>query len=156
MRFFEPQLGGGPDESDGDSRKGIAWQPATQFLGMSTGRIQTVSLRGFTPRRALEERGRECILPIAVAAAELPGMQPTTGYLNFSDYPMRAYCRNLEAKTEQLRPILLGILNFGLALLGVFGLPLLQFNRGAWTDALVVGPPVQDWIRIASCPFPVH
>ena len=30
--------------------------------------------------RALEERGREYILPIVVAAAELPGMQPTTGY----------------------------------------------------------------------------
>jgi hypothetical protein len=28
--------------------------------------------------------------------------------------------------------------------------------HGAWTDALVVGPPAQDWIRVASCPFPVH
>jgi hypothetical protein len=33
-------------------------------------------------------RFRGIILQIAVAAAELPGMQLTTGYLNFSDYPV--------------------------------------------------------------------
>jgi hypothetical protein len=63
--------------------------------------------------RALEERGSEYILPIIVAAAELLCMQPTTVYLNFSDHPEANFAGNH---------------NFGLALLRIFGLPLLQFN----------------------------
>jgi hypothetical protein len=62
-----------------------------------------------------------------VAAAELPGMQPTTGYLDFSDYPVERIAEILKQKLEQLSPILLEF-KFGLDLLGIFGLPLLQFN----------------------------
>jgi hypothetical protein len=50
-------------------------------------------------RRARSRRGgREYILPIVVAAAELPGMQPTTGYLNFSDYPVERIAEILKQK----------------------------------------------------------
>ena len=43
-------------------------------------------------------RGGEYILPIVVAAAELPGMQPTTGYLNFSDHPVERIAEILKQK----------------------------------------------------------
>jgi hypothetical protein len=38
------------------------------------------------------------ILPIVVAAAELPGRQPTTGYLDFSDYPVEHIAEILKQK----------------------------------------------------------
>jgi hypothetical protein len=61
-------------------------------------RMWTQHERRSAQARALEERGREYILPIVVAAAELPGMQPTTGYLNFSDYPVERIAEILKQK----------------------------------------------------------
>jgi hypothetical protein len=43
----------------------------------------------------------------------IAGTQPTMGHLNFSKYPCEADCRNLETKTEQLNPILMGTINLG-------------------------------------------
>lgn len=53
---------------------------------------------GSAQARALEEWGREYILPIVVAAGELPGMQPTTGYLNFPDHPVERIAEILKQK----------------------------------------------------------
>lgn len=61
-------------------------------------RMWTQHERRSAQARALEERGREYILPIVVAAAELPGMQPTTGYLNFPDYPVERIAEILKQK----------------------------------------------------------
>jgi hypothetical protein len=36
--------------------------------------------------RALEEKGREYILPIVVENTELPGLPPTVGYLSLKDH----------------------------------------------------------------------
>jgi hypothetical protein len=64
-------------------------------------RMWTEHERRGAQARALEERGREYILPIIVAAAELPGMQPTTGYLNFSDYPAERIAEILKQKLNR-------------------------------------------------------
>jgi len=77
-------------------------------------RMWTQRERRSAQARAPEERGREYILPIVVAAAELPGMQPTRGYLKFSDYPVERIAEILKQKLNRLRPIWLGIINFGL------------------------------------------
>jgi len=70
--------------------------------------IPAVALTAYDRSGKIDETWhRGIILPIAVAAAELPGMQPTTGYLDFSDLSCGAHCRNREAKTEQLSPLLL-------------------------------------------------
>jgi hypothetical protein len=90
-----------------------------------------------------------------VAAAELPGMQPTTRYLNLSDYPLERIAKILKQKTEQLRPILLGVLDFALDLLWIFGLPLLQFNSRGMDRCF--GSKARFWgiERLTSLPFPV-
>jgi hypothetical protein len=64
-------------------------------------RMWTQHERRSAQARALEERGREYILPILVAAAELPGMQPTLGYLNLSDYPVDRIAEILKQKLSR-------------------------------------------------------
>jgi TIR domain len=49
-------------------------------------RMWTQHERRSAQARALEERGHEYILPVVAAPAELPGLQPTIGYLNLSDH----------------------------------------------------------------------
>jgi hypothetical protein len=51
-------------------------------------RMWTQHERRSAQARALEERGREYILPIVVEPAELPGMLPTTGFLSLTEYPV--------------------------------------------------------------------
>ena len=50
---------------------------------------------------------------------------------------------------------MLGILNFALDLLAIFGLPLLQFIHGAWTDAPGRGLAFEGSARLTSLRFPV-
>jgi hypothetical protein len=45
-----------------------------------------------------DDASAESFLPIAVAAAELLGMQPTTEYLDFSDYPVERIAEILKQK----------------------------------------------------------
>ncbi|HYH00948.1 MAG TPA: TIR domain-containing protein [Terriglobales bacterium] len=51
-------------------------------------RMWTQHERRSAQARALEERGNEYILPIVAKPADLPGMQPTVGYLSLSEYPV--------------------------------------------------------------------
>lgn len=61
-------------------------------------RMWTQHERRSSQARALEERGNEYILPIMVTPAELPGMQPTLGYLSLSDYPVDRIAEILKQK----------------------------------------------------------
>ena len=49
-------------------------------------RMWTNHERKSAQARALQEKGNEYILPIQVDNSELPGLQPTTGYLSMKDY----------------------------------------------------------------------
>jgi hypothetical protein len=49
-------------------------------------RMWTTHERKSAQARALEEKGKEYILPIKVDDTELPGMQPTLGHLALSEY----------------------------------------------------------------------
>lgn len=51
-------------------------------------RMWTQHERRSAQARALEERGNDYILPIVAQPAELPGMQPTLGYLSLSEHPV--------------------------------------------------------------------
>jgi hypothetical protein len=61
-------------------------------------RMWTQHERRSAQARALEERGNDYILPIVVKAAELPGMQPTMGYLSLSEYPAERITQILKQK----------------------------------------------------------
>jgi hypothetical protein len=50
--------------------------------------------------RALEERGNEYILPIRIDDTELPGIQPTLGYLSISEYPIEKIAQLLIQKLK--------------------------------------------------------
>jgi hypothetical protein len=50
--------------------------------------------------RALEERGREYILPIKVDDAELPGMPPTIGYVSLPTLGMEKIAQLLVKKPQ--------------------------------------------------------
>jgi hypothetical protein len=63
-------------------------------------RMWTQHERRSAQARALEERGNEYILPVIVSPAELPGMQPTIGYLTLDKYPIERIAQIL---TEKLR-----------------------------------------------------
>jgi hypothetical protein len=51
-------------------------------------RMWTQHERRSAQARALEERGDDYILPIVAQPAELPGMQPTLGYLSLAEHPI--------------------------------------------------------------------
>ena len=61
-------------------------------------RMWTQHERRSAQARALEERGKEYILPIVVVPAELPGLQPTIGYLSPSQYPVERIAKILVQK----------------------------------------------------------
>lgn len=63
-------------------------------------RMWTQHERRSAQARALQERGNEYILPVVVAPAELPGMQPTVGYLTLTEYPVERIAQIL---TQKLR-----------------------------------------------------
>jgi len=50
--------------------------------------------------RALEERGKEYILSVVATCAELPGMHPTIGHLNLSEYPVERIDEILKQKLQ--------------------------------------------------------
>ena len=61
-------------------------------------RMWTQHERRSAQARALKERGKEYILPIVVVPAELPGLQPTIGYLSLSEYPVERIAKILIQK----------------------------------------------------------
>jgi hypothetical protein len=61
-------------------------------------RMWTIVERRSAQARAVEERGREYILPIRVEDVELPGLPPTVGYLSLDEYPIEEIARILLEK----------------------------------------------------------
>ena len=61
-------------------------------------RIWTTFERRSAQARALEEKGKEYILPIRVDKTDLDGLPPTIGYLNIGDYPVERIAEILIAK----------------------------------------------------------
>jgi len=51
-------------------------------------RIWTTFERRSAQARAIEEKGREYILPIRIDDTDLEGLPPTIGYLSVKDYPI--------------------------------------------------------------------
>jgi len=50
--------------------------------------------------RALEERGKEYILPVRIDDTELPGLLPTIGYLSIEEYPIKRIAEILVVKMQ--------------------------------------------------------
>ena len=63
-------------------------------------RMWTNHERRSAQARALEERGKEYILPIRVDGSELPGLPPTVGYVSISDYSIEQIAGLLVAKFQ--------------------------------------------------------
>ena len=63
-------------------------------------RMWTVQERRSAQARALEERGREYLLPIRVENVELPGLLPTVGYVSIDEYPIEKIARLLIEKVR--------------------------------------------------------
>jgi len=61
-------------------------------------RMWTTHERRSAQARALEERGREYILPIRVDETDLPGMPPTIGYVSLHDHSIDQIAGMLVAK----------------------------------------------------------
>lgn len=66
-------------------------------------RMWTNHERQSAQARALEEKGNEYILPIRFDSTELPGMQPTIGYLSVKDHTIEQVVATLAEKLEGKR-----------------------------------------------------
>jgi len=60
----------------------------------------TIHERRSAQARALEERGKEYILPVRIDDTELPGLAPTVGYLSIQDYPIERIAEILSSKLK--------------------------------------------------------
>jgi hypothetical protein len=67
-------------------------------------RMWTTHERKSAQARALEEKGKEYILPIKIDATELPGMLPTVGHLSLSDYTFVQIADLLIKKLRSIPP----------------------------------------------------
>ncbi len=63
-------------------------------------RMWTIQERRSAQARALEEKGREYILPIRVDSVDIPGLPPTLGYLSLQDFSIEQVAEILVRKIE--------------------------------------------------------